>query len=160
MMQEAVKWPNGLWRWMPIWSWEEIKAAGVHIFGQQESDFGARYDRWLGIPRFVLQLLDEAYQNSLEEAIDQCSLEVLAQSFTGLTAHKQISHKLVHVQFWKGYLRGPTQIAGGYIEDRLVAKYVLARDADLERFLAASGGNADAAAFLGKILRRRKRTGS
>lgn len=160
MMQEAVKWPNGLWRWMPIWSWEEIKAAGVHIFGQQESDFGARYDRWLGIPRFVLQLLDEAYQNSLEEAIDQCSLEVLAQSFTGLTAHKQISHKLVHVQVRKGYLRGPTQIAGGYIEDRLVAKYVLARDADLERFLAASGGNADAAAFLGKILRRRKRTGS
>ena len=140
---------------MPIWSWEEIKAAGVHIFGQQESDFGARYERWLGIPRYVLQLLDEADQESLEEAIDQCSLEVLAQSFTSLTAHKQISDKLVHVQVEEGYMKGPTQIAGGYVMERLVAKYVGAMDSEVEHFLAASGGNADAAAFRGKIFEKK-----
>ena len=145
---------------MPIWSWEEIKAAGVHIFGQQESDFRDRYERWLGIPRYVLQLLDVADQSSLEKAIDQCSLEVLAQSLTSLTFHKQISDKLVHVQVKAGYLKGPTQIARGYIMDRLVAKYVQAKDSDLERFLAASGYNADAAAFRGKLLRRRNLTRS
>ena len=141
---------------MPIWSWEEIKAAGVHIYGQPESEFRERYERWLGIPRYVLQLLDEADQNLLDEAIDQCSLEVLAQSFTSLTAHKQISHKLIHVQVKGGYLKGPTEIAGGYIEERLVAKYVQAKDSDVEHFLAASGGNADAAAFRGKIFEKKK----
>ena len=141
---------------MPVWSWEEIKAAGIHIFGQQESDFRDRYKSWLGIPRYVLQLLDVADQNSLEKVIDRCSLEVLAQSFTSLTAHKQISDKLVHVQVEEGYLKGPTQIAGGYVEERLVAKYVQARDSDVEHFLAASGGNADAAAFMGKIFEKKK----
>lgn len=125
-----------MWRWMPVWSWEEIKAAGVHIFGQQESEFRERYERWLGIPRYVLDLLDEAYQNSLDRAIDQCSLEIMAESFTSFTAHKQMSHKLVHVQVQKGYLEGPTKIAGGYIVERLIAKYVQAKDSD-EHFLAA-----------------------
>lgn len=141
---------------MPVWSWEEIKAAGVHIFGQQESDFRVRYERWLGIPRYVLQLLDVAYQNSLDRAIDQCSLEILAQSFTSLTAHKQISDKLVHTQVKAGYLEGPIQIAGGYVEDRLVSKFVQAKDSDVEHFLAASGFNADAAAFRGEIFEKKK----
>ena len=141
---------------MPIWSWEDIKAAGDHIFGRQESDFANRYERWLGIPRYVFQLLDEADQNSLEEAIDHCSLDVPAQSFTSLTAHKQISHKLVHIQVKAGYLEGPTQIAGGYIKDRLVAKYVQAKDSEVTHFLAASRGNADAAEFRGKIFEKKK----
>ena len=156
MMQEAVKWPAKKWRWMPIWGWEEIKAAGIHIYGQEEAEIRERYERWLGIPRYVLQLLDEADQNGLDKAIDQCSLDVLAQSFTSLTAHKQISHKLVHVHVKDGYLEGPTQIVGGYVEDRLIAKYVQAKDSDVEHFLAASGGNADAAAFKGKIFEKKK----
>ena len=119
------------------------KPAGVHIFGQQESNFGDRYVGWLGIPRYVLQLLDEADQTSLEKAIGRCGLEVLAQSFASLTAHKLISHMLVHVQVEAGYLEGPTQIAGGYIKDRLAAKYVEARDSHVEHFLAASGDTAD-----------------
>ena len=143
---------------MPVWSWEEIKAAGVHIYGQPESECGERYERWLGIPRYVLQLLDVADQKLLDEAIDLCSLKILAQPFISLTAHEQISHKLLHVQVQvkKGYLKGPTEIAGGYIEERLVAKYVQAKDSDVEHFLAASGGNANAAAFRGKIFEKKK----
>ena len=141
---------------MPVWSWEEIKAAGVHIFRQQESDFRERYERWLGIPRFVLQLLEVAYQESLEEAIDRCSLDILAHCLTSLTAHTQISDNLVHIQVKEDYLKGPTQIAGGYIKDRLAAKYVQAEDSYIEHFLAASAYNADARALSRKIFEKKK----
>lgn len=135
-MQDAVKWPAKKWRWMPVWSWEEIRAAGIHILGQQEADFRERYERWLGIPCYVHQLLDEADQSTLDDAIDQCGMELLKQSYTSLTAH---NHKLIHQQVQPNYLKGRAEIVKGYTEDRLIAKYVNEQDNEVGQFLQQVG---------------------
>ena len=105
LLQEALKWGAKLWRWMPVWEETEIKLAGVHIFGQQEAEFMPRFERWLGVPRYVLQLTDDADQNSLDKAINECDIDILKQSYTSLTTHKHFSHKLIHVQMLPGSLK-------------------------------------------------------
>lgn len=138
---------------MPVWEENEIRAAGVHIFGNQEAEFMPRYERWLGVPRYVLQLTDEANQSSLDDAINECDIAILKQSYTSLTTHKNFSHKLIHVQVGPNYLKGPVEIVKGYVEDALLTKFLRAKDSEMEQFLES--GSPDLQSFRGKIFEKR-----
>ena len=155
-LQEPFKWANCAMRWMPVWSWDEILLAGVHIFEQKEQDIRERYEKWLGIPRFVLQQTTQEHQESLGQAIKNCSIAVLKSSFTNLNADKQISHKLIHVTVKEGYFFDANVVVKGYVENSLIAKYVESTDREVEDLLAASGGISDVASFRGKVLEKRK----
>ena len=143
-------------RWMPVWSWEEILSAGVHVFGQREQDIRERYEKWLGIPLFVLQQTSQEHQDSLDQAINNCSIADLKNSFINLNADREMSHKLVHATVTGGYLFDSVVVVKGYVENSLIAKYVESTDREVEDFLAASGGSNDIASFRGKILEKRK----
>lgn len=130
--------------------------AGVHIFEQKEQDIRERYEKWLGIPRFVLQQTSQEHQESLDQAIKNCSIAVLKSSFTNLNADKQIRHKLIHVTVKEGYFFDANVVVKGYVENSLIAKYVESTDREVEDFLAASGGISDIASFRGKVLEKRK----
>ena len=77
LLQDALKWPSGDVKWMPVWSWDEILSAGVHIFRQEEADIKERYGKWLGIARVVLQQTSQVYQESLDTAIRKCGVTTL-----------------------------------------------------------------------------------
>ena len=96
-----------------------------------------------------------SYQDSLDEAIRDCSISTLKNSFTNLTADRSISHKLIHVTVKPGFLKGPSVIVEGYVLNSLIAKYAESTDRDVEDFLAASGGYNDIASFRGKVLEKR-----
>ena len=143
-------------RWMPVWSWEEILSAGMHVFGQREQDIRERYEKWLGIPRFVLQQTSQEHQDSLDQAINNCSIADLKSSFTNIYADNQISDKIVHITVTEGYFLDSPVMVKGYVENSLIAKFVEPPGREVEDFLAASGGSSDIASFRGKILEKRK----
>lgn len=94
----------------------------------------------------------------MDEAIRECSLDLLKHSYlslTTLTAYKHFSHKLIHVQVRDGYLKGAAEILMGYIEDALLSKYTWSRGTAVENFLAGSAENANLASFREKILEKR-----
>ena len=140
---------------MPVWEETEIKTAGVHIFGQQEAEFMPRYERWLGVPRYVLQLTDNADQNSLDKAINECDIDKLKQSCTSLTTHKHFSHKLIHVQVLPGCWEGAVEIVKGYVDNAVLTKFLRAKDSEMEQFLESSAGSPDLQSFREKIFEKR-----
>ena len=141
---------------MPVWCWDEIRLAGTLIFGQEEADIRARFNRWQGIPLFVLQLTAQIFQYSLDEAIRDCSIGTLKSSFTNPNADGVISHKLFHVTVEPGFYKGLSVLVEGYVLNSLIAKFAESTDRDVEDFLAASGGYSDIASFRGKVLEKRK----
>lgn len=158
-MQEAFKWHKCAMRWMPVWCWTEICTAGTTIFQQEEAEIRSclgRFDKWHGIPRFVLQQINQEHQDSLDEAIRECSISTLKNSFTKLTADRAISHKLIHVTVRPGFFKGPSVLVEGYVLNSLIAKYAESTDREVEDFLASSGGNTNIASFRGKVLEKRK----
>ena len=114
-------------RWMPVWSWDEI-LAGMHVFGQKEQDIRERYEKWLGIPRFVLQQTNQEFQESLDWAIKYCSIAYLNSSLTNIYADNQISDKIVHITVTEGYFLDSAVMVKGYVENSLIAKFVESPD--------------------------------
>jgi hypothetical protein len=60
----------------------------------------ARYDRWGGIPRYVLELLEPHQQAKLEAAITAVSLDKLAEVMGAAAVEDTpiVSHRLVHLK--------------------------------------------------------------
>lgn len=109
--------------------------AGVHVFGQKEQDIRERYDRWLGIPWFVLQQTSEEHQETLNQAIESCSIADLKSSLTNPYADNPISHKIVHVTVKEGYFLDSAVLFKGYVENSLIAKFAESTDREVEDFL-------------------------
>ena len=146
-----MKWPGGDIRWMPVWSWKEI-SSGMAIFGQQEADVTERYDRWGGIPRFVLQQTTKPFQDWLDRAISGCSISTLKNSFFSITADAFISHKLFHVTVGEGFSQGPIEIVEGYVLDSLIFEYAVSTERDVIDFLTASCSKYDIECLRRKVL--------
>ena len=154
-LQEAKKRPDSVLRHMPVWSLEEIQAARQHIFSSQlKADVASRYSRWGGIPRFVLELTDEADQALLTEALDACSINGLTSSMINLSTASKVSHRLLHLSVKAGYLKGPVMFASDWVQGELISRYLQLRQHEVHDFLVASGGVPSVAAFRGALWER------
>ena len=154
-LQEAIKRPNSMVRYMPVWTWEEIQAARQLIFSDQhETDVVSRFSRWGGIPRFVLQKTDAADQALLEDAMYKCSLHELASSMTDPSSASRVSHRLLHLTVDAGYLKGPVVFASKWVEEEIISRYSRGKQHEVHDFLTASGGRPSVAAFRGALWER------
>ena len=150
--QEAIKRPDSIVRYMPVWSWEEIQAARQHIFiSQPKEDVDSRYSEWGGIPRYVFQKTDMADQALLEDALDSCSLNDLAGSITNPSTASSISHRLLHLTVKAGYLKGPVVFASDWVEGEVISRYSQYKQREVQDFLAATAHQPGVAAFRGAL---------
>ena len=140
---------------MPVWSREEIRAAHQIIFSQQpDEDVEARYSKWGGIPRYVLQLLHADDQALLDTAINECDMKALTSSMINLSTAAKISHRLVHMTAKDDYCEGPKCFASEWVQLELISRYQTYRQQDVHDFLTASGAQPSIAGFRGKLWER------
>ena len=142
-------------RCLPVWSLAEVEAARQHIFiSQTKSDVAARFSRWGGTPRFILQLPDTAHQAMLQEALASCSLGEMINSMTNICSATEISRRLVHLTVDAQYLEGPAQFASEWVKEQLIGRYVQSRSRKVCDFLRGSGGGPAVADLRRKLWER------
>ena len=134
---------------------DEIEAARQQVFGSQaKPDVAARFQRWGGLPRYVLQLTDAAHQAMLDRALEICSLDDLIKSLMDINNAIKISHSLVHLTVDEQYLDGPAQFASEWVQEQLISKYLHLGSREVHDFLMESGGQPVIADFRSKLLER------
>ncbi len=111
-------------RYLPVWSWEEIEACHALLYaddpGRPLSEVRAAFERWGGIPRFVLEKLrDEAAQLSLQEALDAADVTAIRKSVGQIDAAPEASHRMLHIVTQQPYVSKSIAFGSVFIRDRL-----------------------------------------
>jgi hypothetical protein len=157
-VQDAVKRPNSLLRHMPTMTLDEIMKCRLYIFSDRsdhsEEAVKARFSRWGGIPRYVLQKTDEEDQSLLPKALAECSIRELVSSISNLSSARKACHRLLHMTVLNDYTEGPVQFASQWVEEQAVSKYLQSKQHEVHEFMAASGGEPTVTDFRGKLWER------
>ena len=141
--KDTLKAPASTIRYLPVWSWDEIEACHALLYADDPtrpfSEVKAAYERWGGIPRFVLEKLrDEAGQLLLEEAIDTANVRLIRNSVGQIDAAPEASHRLLHIQAQRPYVRKSVTIGTRYILDCLMNRFLEQQASEVQDFLISS----------------------
>jgi len=144
-------------RYLPVWSWEEIEACHALLYADDPtrplSDVKAAYERWGGIPRFVLEkLCDEAVQLLLQEAIDTADVRAIWNSAGQIDAAPEASHRLLHIQVQRPYVRKSVTIGTRYIVDCLLNRFLEQQESEVSRLLISSASSPNLGTLRGDVF--------
>lgn len=119
--------------YLPVVGVEEMKAIGWLCFPQiSESDMLARYARWGGTIRYVLEQVGDTHQGKMQCAIDSLTARqcTSAYSYTLREANDETSDKIVHlfVKHNSGF-----EVAKARFASAFVAQHVWLRVGEKER---------------------------
>ena len=117
-------------RFMPVWSWEEIQACHAALYAHDASrplaEVTAAFDRWDGMPRFVLEKLrDSAAQRMLDAAIATADLSALVNSVGEFDAAPETSNRVLHLATARPYVDTSVVFGSAYIAEAVLNKLQL-----------------------------------
>jgi hypothetical protein len=152
------------YRYMPVWSWEEVYKCWRKIYPKVPLDrVKYLYSLWGGIARQVLQkALLSTVDVSLDTAIESCNLAACKQSVGQLAGKDDISHRVLHIIVENRY--GPDgavvdpfihthiEFASKYVADKMILKFWANERVDLLSFLRSSAGESNAAGMRGILF--------
>ena len=168
-LQEVLKRPRTIWRYMSPWTWKETQTAHRLMYSTQpEADVKSRFRKRGGVPRQVFERTDVADQILTEAALDaccacgsclNCSFVGLLNSMTDLSFSPEYMQRLLHQTAEpQTHLRGPVEFASEWVLEELVMRFSpflhSSQNAVLE-FLETSGGVATISAFRSALQKRK-----
>jgi hypothetical protein len=144
-------------RYMPIWSWAEIEACHALLYSDDPTrplaDVSAAFERWGGVPRFVLEKLrDEAAQLSLQDAIDTAKLGVIQSSVGQVDSAPEASHRLLHILTQRPYVRKSVTFGTQHILDQLTTRFLTLQARGMMTFLVSSAFSSQLATVRGDLF--------
>ena len=139
--KDTLKAPASTIRYMPVWSWEEIEACHSLLYADDSerplSEVRNAFDKWGGIPRFVLEKLrDEAAQQSLLEALGTADMVVILKSVGQIDAATEASHRLLHIVTSAPYVVKSIEFGSDYIKGRATEILLRRQRAELSYFVS------------------------
>jgi len=142
-MQEAFKAAGHVMTFMDVWTLQEIQSCRALMYSHLlAEDVELRFDKWGGIPRYVLEKVDSRSQDLLEEAIGACSVHLIQQSLGASSAHAEVSDRILHlrVQAESEYGKTSTDWASPWVAERVAYELWRQQQADLQMFVCAAVG--------------------
>ena len=144
-------------RFMPVWSWEEIEACHTLLYADDLerplSEVRAAFERWGGIPRFVLEKLrDEAAQQSLQEALHTADVDVIRKSVGQIDAATEASHRILHIVTQQPFVSKSIAFGSAYIRDRLAELLFSQQRQAVSDFLIGSASSPQLAGVRGDLF--------
>ena len=144
-------------RYMPVWSWQEIQACHTLLYADDPerplAEVTAAFQRWGGVPRFVLEKLrDCAAQRMLDAAIATADLSALVRSVGEVDAAPETSYRVLHMQTQRPYVDTSVAFGSVYIAEAVLSKLQLQQREQLVAFLSVSAGDAFAAGVRGVLF--------
>ena len=128
-------------RHLPVWSWDEIDACRQLLYTNDTvrtpAAVAEAYSRWGGIPRFVLEKLDDASaQTELEEAIAGCDLRRLMESVGAIDSAPDASHRILHILTTPKYLKSSVEFGSDHIVARIAELFKTRQRAEFFSFVS------------------------
>lgn len=134
--------------YLPVFSWEEVLACHGMCFPALPLDgITARYSRWGGIPRYVLEKTDVASQRLLEQAVTEVKPSALLKALGEASdAASTVSQRLLHLKC-RGEIEelpnnshlfydfGRSELGSAYICDIVLKEVAESNDMKMRQFL-------------------------
>ena len=139
--KDTLKAPASTIRYMPVWSWEEIEACRSLLYaddpGRPASEVRAAYERWGGIPRYVLEkLADRSAQLELSRALSVKNVEKVLDSVGEIDTAPEASHRLLHIMTSAPYVDTSVEFGSDYIRGRATEILLRRQRAELSYFVS------------------------
>ncbi len=119
--------------------------------GMQVADARSRFDRWGGIPRFVLEKLSVPNQSLLEQAIASATLPIIIDSVGRAFAHPEISHRILHLHVEADLVTTAVRWASLWVAEAVAMRLFEYEKNNLIAFLSAAAVDKDLAGLRGVL---------
>jgi hypothetical protein len=129
--------------YMDVWTLPELQRCRAHTFsGLSAESVETRFDKWGGIPRYVLEKVDPRSQKLLEDAIGACSVSLIAQSLGASSVHAEVSNRILHLRVRANteYSETYTDWASPWVAERVAYELWRQQQVDLQVFVSAAVG--------------------
>jgi hypothetical protein len=154
--------------YFPVFSRSEMVACGAACFPLVPvGDIESRFARWGGIPRYVLQKLDDDSQELLDSAVRGASAlaDMLNNLYENRTDH-EVPHRILHIRI-RGevepdlspsslafYSHTKPSLASDYVAEEIWSQALEQGEARLHEFLGTAAGMPMLSAVRGRLLER------
>jgi hypothetical protein len=151
-MQETFKEDSYIIRYMDTWTLGELQQCRSLLHKAMLSQsVTERYDKWGGSPRYVLKKLDAQQQTTFQQAIDECTVEQVQRALGGISAHADVSNRILHLRVKPDYITTYIAWASPLAAERVAYKLWTDYRAQLVVFLSASAGLGDVGGVRGNL---------
>lgn len=149
---------------MPVWTWEEILSCRdvcyPHLVEGQGIEGGVTfskdlYDKWGGVPRFLLEKLLVSDHAELEDTLNQAQatdLIFFAVKGQEVDVKQEPCHRLVHIIPGDDLQHLQYDFASDYVRGRLMAKFIKESESQLMKLVNRLQGVPYAAALYGHMF--------
>ena len=139
------------------WSWAEIEACHALLYSDDaERPLKAvkeAYARWGGIPRFVLEKInDKTVQDSLDAAIAQSTFDQLFRAVGEVSAAPELSHRLLRIVTARPYVARTISFGSAFIAQRVLEQLENLDTRRVVSFLRNVAHQPSAAGFRGLLF--------
>ncbi|KAJ3254311.1 hypothetical protein HK103_007282 [Boothiomyces macroporosus] len=147
-------------RYMPVWSEEEIELCRAVLFSNlPQTEVKSLYDRWGGIPRYVLEnARNMIQQRDLDDAITAFDLDWLVKAIGNAEASEAATHRLIHLHVASDFCTRHYLFASEYVADQVYLQLYKMKREELLQFLSVSGGIGDIGVLRGVLFERHAHT--
>ena len=147
-------------RYMPIWSHAEIECCRGSLFSHLTTvEVKLLYDKWGGIPRFILEnARDNLQQVKLDNAITAVDLDLLFKAIGNPEASDTAAHRLIHINVAEDFCTIHYLFASEYVADQVYLQLYQKKREQLIQFLAVSQGVGDVGVLRGILFERHAHT--
>ena len=136
LVQDANNAEGFIGLYMPIWSLEELVACRDALHpGMSDVALCSRFDRRGGIPRSVLEKLDDFSHALLEQAIASATLPIIAKCVGRISALPEVSLLIFHLHVGADLLEATVQWASTWGAEEVAVRLFQLETDNLIRFL-------------------------
>eukprot|EP00877_Chromochloris_zofingiensis_P000414 jgi/Chrzof1/10373/Cz04g39160.t1 len=155
LYKDAEKLPTATTWYMPVWSEHEILTARTTMFPSLSEDFVLElFDKWGGIPRFLLQNARVRNQQlRLQKAIDAWwDVDKMRSSVGAIESASEASHRILHIAVEPDYIQTSVHFASQWVGGQIAFKLYGANRAKLVEFLQSSSAESSYSSVRGVLL--------
>ena len=126
---------------MSTWSLDELEECRGLLYPDMEaSEVEERYDRWGGLPRYVLEKIDDDEQETLSAAIARSSVQLVREAMVGCSSLPSVSDLLLHTVVDDNFKHTRTEWASPWVCERFLEKALATEKEPLISFVRVARG--------------------
>lgn len=126
---------------MSIWDWAELEECRSLVFPSLAAcDVRSRYERWGGLPRYVLEKTSDIDQRALSRAIDRSSIRLVREAAFGASPDPRVSDLLLHTVVADDFVTTGMEWASVWVFEKFFEKALLEERESLLSFVRVARG--------------------
>ena len=140
-MQEILKVAGSEDYYMSTWSLDELEECRRRLYPDMKaSDVRERYERWGGLPRYVLERLTPSAQSKLPASIGRSSVPLVKEAVFGCSSESSVSDLLLHMVADADFQDAGVEWASPWVCERFIEKALKVERESLISFVRVSRG--------------------